>query len=818
MSRLDRLETRGREFRRAARSLLRSPLFAVTSVLTLAVCIGANTALFSVVDAVLLRPLPYPEPERLALVITRTPSQGTAGDEDAHTGKTWFLIRDAAKSFDAAAFSGIATGVNFVGGARVEYVQQERVGADFFRVLGVAPALGRGFSPAEDQAGGPAVTILSHGFWERAFHGDAAAVGQTVLLRNEPYVVVGVMPRGFVTPGKADLWLPLLPAATGEGEDENYQIVTRLRAGVRWQEAAAELAVIGHGAFDDDQPESAEPRQLALVPLQGQLTGAVRRPLLVLWAAALFVLLIACVNIAGLLLARGAGRAREFATHLALGAGRAAILRQLLAESVLLALAGGVGGILLGYWALEALRALAHDSLDLWQTIRMDGHVLVVAILASLLTSLVFGLIPAVQVSRTDLRAAIGEGGRGTADRRQRWARRLLVVAEVALGVVLLVGAGLLLRTFVALRSLPPGFDPTHVMTARFSLQGPAYRTSGQVNRLFTDSLARLAAQPGIEAAVGLGLPYERFLRLGFQYLDGPEAKGRGGNTTLSYVSPGYFEVLRVPLLRGRLLLAGDGPGQPLVTVVNEAFVRRYLPDGPPIGRHIQMAGEGREIVGIVGDVQQQAGWGDYGPLGALPAAFIPAAQASDEMVQLVHTWFSPSWVVRTPGPPESAAPIIQRAVEASDPQLPVARFRSMDQLRSGAMVEQRFQAILLGTLSGLALLLAALGVFGLIAQAVVDGRREVGIRLALGATRWRTMRAVALPGILLSLVGVLLGCALAQLAAKSLRHLIWGVQPSDPVTLVGAAVGILVVATAASLLPTLRLVEVDPASTLRGE
>jgi predicted permease len=819
MPSIRRFENFGRDLRHAARSLVHSPIFALTSLLTLAICIGANTALFSIVDAVLLRPLPYPHPERLGEVLTHSDAKGNGADEDSQNGQTWFLLRDHGRTFDAAVSSGLASGINFSTNGRAEYVQQERVGAGYFRLLGIAPRLGREFSAEEDRTGGPGVVVLSHHFWQRSFRSDPGVIGRVVVLRGKPNVVVGVMPAELITPGSADLWTPLQASTSGEGEDENYRVILRLRPGATWSQATAEVAAIGQTALKEQRAEDPSVR-LTVVPLQQGLTEELRTPLLVLWAAAGTVLLIGCVNIASMLLARAAGRAREMATRLAIGASRGIVFRQLLAESLLLGGGGCLGGVLLGYLALRGVKLMAYDSLHLWQRIELDGRVLTIAVLISLLASLVFGLLPALQISRTDIRMMLGESGRGTTERGNRWARRLLVIAEVALAVVLLVSAGLLLRTFSALRALRPGFDASHVITAQLSLQDARYAGSKQVNLLFNQSLDRIRALPGVEgAAVGLGLPYERQLRMGFKFTDGPEAQGPGGNTTSAYVTPDYFTVLRIPLVHGRALGENDGPKTQKVALVNEAFVRRYLPSGEPLGRHIKLAGVEREVVGVVGDIQQDTGGSaKYGPLAALPATFFPAAQVGDDMVQMVHTWFSPSWVVRTAGEPEAAALGIQRAVEAVDPQLPIAHFRTMTQVESSAMGQQRFQAVLLATLAIPALFLAALGVYSLIASAVVERTREVGIRLALGATRWQTMRAVALPGIVLALTGVVVGSALARVTVKSLQHLIWGVQATDPGTFAGVAVGLLLVATAASVFPTLRLARINPATTLREE
>jgi predicted permease len=560
--------------------------------------------------------------------------------------------------------------------------------------------------------------------------------------------------------------------------------------------------------------------RLRLISFQRGLTVDVRQPILILWAAVGVVLLIGCVNIAGLLLARAAGRTREMATRMALGSGRAALIRQMLAESVVLGLCGGAAGTGLGWLGVKALKALTPASLNLWQAVDLDWRVLAATAFASIAAGILFGLYPALAASRLQIRAALGEAGRAVAGGRNPWPRRLLVTSEVALGVVLLVGAGLLIRTFAHLRGLNPGFDAHNVITAELSLQDARYATSQSVNRLFEQSLARMRELPGVEsAAVTISLPYERALNTGFQRMDGPHVDTESQITNMFYITPEYFRVLRIPLLRGRVFTAADSSISAPATVVSEAFVKMYMPGDEPVGRHLDLGGgEKREIVGVVGDVQQKSGWGDGAPTAAMPDIYIPAMQVQDKFMQLVHTWFSPSWTVRSAGPAEGVIAGMQRALQSVDPQLPFAGFHSMEDVRYRALAQERFQAVLLGALAGLALLLAAVGIYGLIANSVAERTRELGIRLALGATVPQAMRSVALPGVALALAGVIVGSVMAGFATQMLRHLVWGVRPGDPLTFAAVGVGLLGVAAAASFLPALRVTRLNPAETLRQE
>jgi predicted permease len=831
MTRAPLLGAFGRDLKYAIRVLSRAPVFTATAIVTLALAIGANTAVFSLVDAILIEPLPYPEPERLGYVTA--PIKTTEGEFviDSHNGATWERLRDDIPAIDAAATrarSGQGQQVNLVVGDSAASVRHARVGSGYFRVLGVAPLVGREFTQDEDRAGGAAVTVLSYGLWQRLFNGEASAVGKTLLLRGEPHEIVGVMPRQLRGEGgDFDVYTPVRPSLTGEGAGLNYGVIARVKPGYTWAEALASMPALDEEYFSrvmgrnwaDARPSG----RFSLVPMQQALTADAAEPLVALFGAVGAVLLVACVNLAALLLVRASSRAREIATRLALGSGRGAVVRQLFAESLVLGAVGGACGLLLGFACLEALKILGATTFTEWAGVTLDLRALAVTAAVALAASVLFGLFPAFAATAVNVNESLKQGGeRSTLRGARHWTRRSLVATEIALGAVLLIVTGLLTRTFVNVSSLEPGFDAAGVTTASVSLQDARYDTAEKMNRLFDESLRRIESSPGVEsAAVSLELPYRRLLNMGFSFTDETSPAGpRVANVT--YVTPGYFETLRIPLLVGRTIAEADTASTPAVVTVSQDFVDLLTNGTSPVGRRILIAGVEREIVGVTGNVKITDTGGISvpgmieGPVTSGPLVYLPAAQTPDGLLR-VHNTFSPTWTVRAANGAAAEA-ALRSAIAAVDPLLPVAAARPLAELRKAATAEQQLMMVLVGVIGAAALLLSAVGVYGLIAHSVAERRRELGVRLALGATTGRTVRRMAWSGIGLAAMGAGAGLVLAWPVAEALeaRGLLWGVDSHDPASFIGGVAFLLVVAAIASVVPALTILRLDPAQALR--
>jgi putative ABC transport system permease protein len=799
-----------RNIRHGFRVCRNSPTFALTSILTLGLCIGANAAIYTLVDWVLIRPLPFPEPERLAWVVTHAEQNGRSGDNYSQTGRAFLALADNAAAIEVGAMGATLT-VNLVNGEQAMVVVQQRLSASMVGVLGMRPLLGRGFAADEDRVGGPPAVLLSYRTWIRALGGDATAIGRRVMLRGEPYTVVGVMPERFRTNTPADIWTPLRASITGEGGGDNYQVLARLRQGVTWPAAQSDIDSVGRDLYSRFPPAPGVTRRFVLASVHEAMTRELRPSLFLLWGAVVLVLLIGCVNLAGLQLARGVVRAPEIATRIAVGGGRAAIVWQLLAESAVLSIAGGVLGVA---FAFGIVRVVANAVVDVLPGhIELDARVLVFTACVSLLTTFVFGLVPALKASRVDVRSMLVQGI--VVDGRSHWPRRLIVISEIAMSVVLLVGAGLFVRTFDHLQNLRPGFDGRNVLTASLSLQDVRYESADRINALFDASLERIRQLPGIEAAaVALSLPYERTLNNPWRRVTDLAVQPETIN--LTYVTPEYFRTLRIPIVRGRAFTDRDSKNAAPVAIVNRTFAQRYqVTDEIPGYRLALDIKRPLEVVGVAEDVPQRASFRGFAPIDAIPGIFVPAAQVSN--FQTIHTWFSPSWIVRSSRPAASIAPEMQQALRSVDPLLPFNRFRTVDDLRSEALLLQRAAAVLFSALAGLAILLAAIGLYGLVATSVEDRTRELGLRMALGSTPQRTLAAAVLPGAAMSAIGIAVGLVLARAGGVLVRQMVWGIPVTDLLTFLSAAAIVLTIAVVAIIIPSIRILKLNPITALRS-
>ena len=771
------------------------------------------------VNALLLRPLPYSEPERLASLMRNYTLPGTFDTEDGQNGEAWELVRDNVPAVQAAVYSYDASGVNLQTETTAHYVHQQRVSAGYFEVLGIHPIVGRTFSLEEDRPHGPKAVILSFETWKSLFFSDRSMVGKSILLKGEPYVVIGVLPANTHTTAPADLWTPLQPVTSDEGEGENYHVVMRLKNGSSWAEANAQLANLHPSSFLRFVKEnSTGSAWLSARPLQQDLASTARTPATILMLAVAFILLIACANLTGLMLVRVMRRSGELATRLALGATKASIFRQLMMEPALLAFGGGLLGLGLAATTINLFaRFIPPDMLPIGG-LGIDNSVMVFALLATLATTILIGILPALEVRRADIRpslaaAASRAGTRGGHSR----IRQTLIAGEVMLTVVLLACAGLLVRTLVHLQTLPPGFDAENVMAAQASLDDARYHSAESFQRLLQQSIAGMKQIPGVEsAAVGLNLPFERGLNDGFYLADGSEDKA-GHMASSAYVTPEYFHVLRIPLLAGRTFSDNDTSSSQRVTIVNESFARKFMGKTDVVGRHIRSGNDSMLIVGVVGDVTKKPGL-ISAPLSTEVTYYIPAAQVDQRFLSLLHTWFQPSWIVRTQGPIAGLTESMQKAMAEVDPALPIASFHGLSDLQALALRQQRFQVFLLGTLAALALVLSLVGVYGLVSNMVVQRTREIGIRMALGSSVRQAMIEIGSSGVGAVGTGMAAGLALAAVAVRIIKSQLYGVQIYDPLTFVAVLLLLILAAAAATFLPTRRIAHIDPASTLRAE
>jgi putative ABC transport system permease protein len=817
------------DLRYAVRAMRTNLSFTAIALAALAIGIGANVAIFTVVDAVLLQPLPYPQPDRIMKLGRRYPS----GVSDS-TSIPKYMVWRQNDVFEAMAIYDFgALAMNLGSGNPPEPVKGAHVSADYFKVFGVTPIAGRTFSQAEDLPHGPGVAVLSNGVWQTRFGGATDVIGRPILLNGAPYEVVGILPNGFRPDPDADVWIPLQADPNSTNQGHYLSVAGRLKGGVTAAAAEAQMKIVSD-RFRRLNPKWMDPEEsVAVVPMREATTGDVRTALLVLSGAVALVLLIACANVANLLLARGAGRQRELAIRSAMGADRGRVVRQLLTESVLLSGCGGLLGLALGAWGVRALLLLVPGNIPRVTDPNgtgilipaLDWRVTAFTIGVSLVTGVVFGLLPALQTSKPDLVSTLKEAsGRSGTSLRHKRLRSVLVVTEVALALVLLVGAALLIRTFVGLRSLDVGIDAHNVLTFQTSLAGSTYSSTASVGNLTTQVIQRIEAVPGVDAAAStIALPVESGIDLPFAIVGKPPARGEyNGDEQWRSVSPHYFSAFRIPLVRGRVFTDRDtGSGQRVV-IVNEAMAKKYWANEDPIGRLI-VIGKGlgpqfeeppRQIVGIVGNVRENG----LARNAATGVMYVPQAQMAEGLTTLANNVIPLSWAIRTTTDPMPLRVAIERELHGVDGQLVIARERTMEQVLSSAVARQNFNMVLLSIFAGAALVLAAIGIYGLMSYSVEQRTQEIGIRMALGANRGRMLQTVLREGMTLAVIGVAIGLALAYGLTRLLASLLFGVETRDPLTFVAVAGVLTIVAAAAAFIPARRATTIDPAIALRYE
>jgi putative ABC transport system permease protein len=809
------------DLRYGFRALRRSPGFALGAVFILALGIGANTSIFSIVNAALLRPLPYEDASRLMQVWHIPPAK-------SFPGLTLFSVSPAnyldwqrqSSSFEGMAAYG-GRSLTFGGKEQPEAIVAAAVAPEFFSVLRARPAIGRTFTPDENLPGGAKVVLLSYKFWRDHFGSDPTIVGRDITINSRPYAVVGVMPERFMLPSWAQVWVPL--AWSNEERavrgNHNYMVIGRLKAGVDVQQAKSELSAIS-ARLEQAYPADDKGWGATVVPLREQLVGDIRPALLVLLGAVVFVLLIACANVANLVLAKTLARRKEIAIRTALGAGRAAILRHLLAETVLLSLGGGVLGLLLATASIRLMAKILADRLPRSVEVSLDTRVLIFTFLLSIAAGIFAGLAPSLRFTRTDVNEALKQGqSRGSSDASGGKTRNVLVVSEVALSLVLLIGAGLMVRTLWELRNVRPGFDSANVLTMSTSIPSDKFPSpSGQIT-FFDEVLRRVRALPGVDSAgvidslpLGDGGSHQPFSIEGRPVLPMSEQP----EVDVRLISPGYLRAMRVPIVRGRDLSDADAAGRQGAALISEALARRFWPDEDPVGKHLTLTFSPdlvREIVGITGDVKGDS----LDQTRPADTIYVPLAQLT---VPPGETWrsFGLTLAVRTFSDPHLATSAITNAIHQVGPDIPVLDVLSMDDVIAQSMSPQRFNFVLLAAFGALALLLAAVGIYGVLSYSVRRRVREIGIRMALGASHTDVLKMVVADGMKPILVGVGIGLVASLALSRLVASLIFGVRPTDPLTFTTVVLVLMSVGIVANILPAFRATRIEPVRILREE
>jgi putative ABC transport system permease protein len=815
-----------RDLKQALRMLLRSPTFTIAAVAALALGIGANTAIFSLVDTVLLKPLTYPDPARIVYFFVTSPASKIYG-ASATKFNVWRGRTQVFQEVSAYEYNGAQ--LNLTGGTYPEQIYGIRVSANYFRLFGAPVVQGRTFTADEDRPKGGHVAVLSYGLWRRRFGGDPQMTGKTISVSGAPYTVVGILGPGFNTEldSPPDVWLPFQIDPDSSDQAQYFNVAARLKPGVSPGTAKAQLQLAAE-EFRRKFPGFMGPRDtFSFQPLQDGIVSDVRSSLLILAGAVCLVLLIACANVANLLLIRATGRKREIALRAAVGATRGRIIRQLLTESIVLSMSGGALGLIGGVAGVRALLALNPGNIprigEHGSAVALDWRLLTFTVLISLLTGVLFGLVPALDVSRADLITMLKEGGgRSGSSLRQSKTRSLLVIGEMALALILLIGAALLIRTFIALRSVDPGFDAHNVLTLRMSLDGSRIAKTSDVSQLIRNAVQRMEGMPGVvRAGASYCLPLEGGFGVPFNIVGRTPAGGPYDGRGWIPASSGYFDLFKIPVSHGRAFDDRDDAAAGRVAIINQAMARRFWSKGDPLGDRI-ILGRGygpefeepaRQIVGVVGDVH------DFG-LNRNPQAmvYVPMAQVTDGITALAGHVSSLVWIIRTRVEPYSLRSAIENELRQASGGLPVSRVRTMEEIRIQSTARADFNMSLLTIFGGSALLLAAIGIYGLMAYSVQQRTQEIGIRMALGAESSNVRNAVVLQGMRLALIGVVIGIAAAFGLTRLLASFLFGVKAWDPLVFSVVPVLLSVVALFAVWLPARRASRIDPIEALRCE
>lgn len=815
----------GRDLKFVVRSLRKTPGFTIIAILVIAVGIGVNTAVFSVINTVLLKPLTYPNPQELVMLLNTSPR----GSGPGANVPNFALYRQQTSIFSqvaAADFGG--AGLNLTGGDHPLQVQGVHVTQQYFSMLGAPVIAGRTFTEAEDMPNGGHVVVLSYGLWKSRFGGNSKIVGSSIQVDGQPYLVVGIIGKDFVTEVPTDLWLPFQFDLNSRDQAHYFVVAARLKPGITIGQANAQMKLAANQFRRTYGPQAMGPQDgFGVASLQDWLIGDTRTSLWVLMGAVVLVLLIACANVANLLLMRASIRKRELATRAALGAGRGMIVRQLLVESLALSLTGGVLGLALGAVAVRLLLTLAIGMPRVGENgtaVTLDWHVLLFALGMSVLTGVLFGLAPAISASRPNLVAALNESGSRTgAGFRSGKMRSALVISEMALALILVIGAALLIRTFMKLEAVNPGYDTRNVLTMAMSISGDRFLKTAGVAQLVRDGTDKLTALPGVEnAAAACCLPLEGGFGLPFNIVGRPKGdQPFTGGANYDTVSWNYFNTFKIPLLRGRMFTERDNGSAPGVVVINEAMAKQYWPKGDPLQDRLEIApGVGspfaepaRQIIGIVGDTRVQALSRQPDPM-----MYTPIAQMPDGMTALNSRIAPLFWIVRSKVEPHSLTNAMTAALREASGGLPVAHIRTMDEIVVRNTSRQRFNMLLLTIFGASALLMAAIGIYGLMAYSVQQRTQEMGIRMALGAQASHIRKLVIRQGMILALIGVVIGLAGAFGLTRFLASFLFDVKAWDPLAFVVTPLLLAAVALLAVWVPAERAVRVDPMSALRFE